>query len=432
MGKGGESSSSSSTASLRSGAAGGASVKGSSGGVAAVVSSEVLIDGVWYDTSSFKHPGGRVLSYYAGRDATQAYHEFHQRSAKAAKFLKTLPSREAQPSESESSKDGLVRDFDELRMQLEKEGFFKPNYAHTVYRLAELAVMCVAGVALWMQGYKAASVVMIGIMQGRCGWLMHEGGHYSLTGNIKVDRALQIFLYGTGCGMSASWWRNQHNKHHATPQKVGYDVDLNTLPLVAFCKDVLKSSHPTALKAWLKLQPWLFIPVTNQLVGFGWQFYLHPRHIIRTKNVAEMAAFAARFAIIGALTYALGAGNTAALYLATNTVSFNYIFLNFAVSHTHLPTLQKHENTDWVRYAAVHTMNVHSSWWCNWWMAYLNFQIEHHLFPSMPQYRHPIVSPRVRAMFEKHGVKYDSRGYLEAMHDCFSNLKSVGDLAFTG
>ena len=68
MGKGGESSSS--TASLRSGAAGGgASVKGSSG--VAVVSSEVLIDGVWYDTSSFKHPGGRVLSYYAGRDATQ-------------------------------------------------------------------------------------------------------------------------------------------------------------------------------------------------------------------------------------------------------------------------------------------------------------------------------------------------------------------------
>ena len=71
MGKGGESSKSSSS-SLRSGAAGagGASVKGSSG-VAAVVSSEVLIDGVWYDTSSFKHPGGRVLSYYAGRDATQ-------------------------------------------------------------------------------------------------------------------------------------------------------------------------------------------------------------------------------------------------------------------------------------------------------------------------------------------------------------------------
>jgi fatty acid desaturase len=50
----------------------------------------------------------------------------------------------------------------------------------------------------------------------------------------------QVVLYGTGCGMSAAFWRNQHNKHHATPQKVDHDVDLDTLPLVLFnvsCKE---------------------------------------------------------------------------------------------------------------------------------------------------------------------------------------------------
>jgi fatty acid desaturase len=50
---------------------------------------------------------------------------------------------------------------------------------------------------------------------------MHEGGHYSLTGKIAIDRTLQIVIYGVGCGMSGSWWRNQHNKHHAMPQRVG-------------------------------------------------------------------------------------------------------------------------------------------------------------------------------------------------------------------
>ena len=35
-------------------------------------------------------------------------------------------------------------------------------------------------------------------------------------------------IYGVGCGMSAAWWRNQHNKHHATPQKLKHDVDLDT------------------------------------------------------------------------------------------------------------------------------------------------------------------------------------------------------------
>jgi len=38
---------------------------------------------------------------------------------------------------------------------------------------------------------QAAGLVVLGMVSGRCGWLMHEGGHYSLTGHIKLDRALQ-------------------------------------------------------------------------------------------------------------------------------------------------------------------------------------------------------------------------------------------------
>lgn len=37
-----------------------------------------------------------------------------------------------------------------------------------------------------------AGLTMLGLAQGRCGWLMHEGGHLSLTGNIPVDIAIQV------------------------------------------------------------------------------------------------------------------------------------------------------------------------------------------------------------------------------------------------
>lgn len=68
----------------------------------------------------------------------------------------------------------------------------------------------------------------------------------------------------------------------------------------------------------------------------------------------------------------------------------------------------------------------------SWWMSYLNFQIEHHLFPSMPQFRHPIISNRVRALLEKHGLKYDQRTYFEAMAATFRNLHKVGMDVFLG
>lgn len=104
-------------------------------------------------------------------------------------------------------------------------------------------------------------ILLVGIGEGRCGWFMHEGGHYSLTGSyfqlysvfwnqllafenlvgkgvIAIDRTIQTIFYGVGCGMSAGWWRVQHNKHHSMPQKLGHDVDLDTLPLVAFTEKV--------------------------------------------------------------------------------------------------------------------------------------------------------------------------------------------------
>jgi fatty acid desaturase 2 (delta-6 desaturase) len=235
--------------------------------------------------------------------------------------------------------------------------------------------------------------------------------------------------------MSGSWWRSNHNKHHAMPQKLGHDVDLNTLPLVAFTEKVAKRVG-LPLRWWIRMQAVMFPMVTTLLVALGWQYYLHIRHIIRVKNVPEFAAIALRHVIwTTAVTAKFGLGQSAVLFLAYNWMASNYIFLNFAVSHTHLDVVPKEDTqVDWVRYAAIYTMNVSPGPFkiVSWWMSYLNFQIEHHLYPSMPQFRHPIISPRVKALLEKHGLKYDQRDYITSMAATFQNLHKVGADVFLG
>ena len=404
--------------------------------------SEVLIDGRWYDVAGWKHPGGSIIKLYAGKDldATQAFHNFHNRSLKAKKFLDSRPSREAtdaaKVNSSYAGQAELLDDFNKLTDELRSEGFFDPAPGHVAYRLTEIVLMHALGFyLLFNTSYTIPALVVLGLVSGRCGWLMHEGGHFSLTGKIPVDRALQIVLYGTGCGMSASWWRNQHNKHHSMPQKHGADPDLNTLPLVAFTEKVVKRiGFP--MKLWLRMQGVMFPVLTCQLVALGWQFYLHPRHILRTKNPAEALSLFVRLATWTAfITTRWGFAASAAMYLTYNWVASTYIFINFAVSHTHLPVVEKNdEKVDWVRYAANHTMNVSSGpfRFVDWWMSYLNFQIEHHLFPSMPQFRHPIVSKRVQALFKKHGLPYIEKGYFESLRVTFSNLDKVGADVFYG
>eukprot|EP00959_Pyramimonas_sp_CCMP1952_P041067 858509-Pyramimonas_sp.AAC.1 len=137
---------------------------------------EVLIEGKFYDVTGFKHPGGSIIKFLSGSgaDATATYREFHVRSKKADKFLKSLPSREATAQEiksaSELSKlnppsngtpaapltdlakvDALNKDFEAFRDQLIAEGFFKPNIPHVVKRVTEVVGMFIAASWLMLQ-----------------------------------------------------------------------------------------------------------------------------------------------------------------------------------------------------------------------------------------------------------------------------------------
>jgi len=389
-------------------------------------SKEMIIDGTIYDVSTFlkRHPGGSIIKFQLGTDATDAFNNFHVRSVKAQKMLRALPSR---PAEAGYKQDALSRDYEALRQELVAEGMFEPDLLHCAYRLAEVAAMYAAGAFLVWAGYWWTGAFVMGIAQGRCGWLQHEGGHYSLTGHIKIDRHIQMLVYGLGCGMSGCYWRNQHNKHHATPQKLGADPDLQTLPLIAFHKLIGKRVRSAFGRLWLKAQAPLFFagPICT-LVAYGWQFVQHPNHAVRVNNYLELFYMGVRYVLWHMAFGYLGLGGSVALYSAYVMIGSTYIFTNFAVSHTHKDVIAKDKHISWSLYSANHTTNCSNTWWCNWWMAYLNFQIEHHLFPSMPQYRHPKICHRVKALFEKHGVEYDVRPYAECLRVTYANMWAVG------
>lgn len=141
---------------------------------------EVLIDGVLYDISELRHPGGKVINFYSGNavDATQAFNNFHFRSKRAKKMLEVLPHRKADLKLIHASylpgQSDLLADFNTLQRNIEAEGLFDPHIPHVFYRLMEaIAVYCL-GYGLIFNGYPVVGAVIAGINCGRCGWIMHE------------------------------------------------------------------------------------------------------------------------------------------------------------------------------------------------------------------------------------------------------------------
>jgi cytochrome b involved in lipid metabolism len=129
---------------------------------------ELVIGDRAYDVTAFirRHPGGKIIAYQVGTDATDAYKQFHVRSTKADKVLKSLPSRALHKGYS-PRRAALVADFQTFTAQLEAEGMFKPSIRHVVYRLAEVVGMHLAGAALIYNGWVLAGIMMLGVVQGR-------------------------------------------------------------------------------------------------------------------------------------------------------------------------------------------------------------------------------------------------------------------------
>jgi fatty acid desaturase len=391
----------------------------------------IIIGDNEYDITNYNHPGGSVINYMTqGQDATQAFNEFHYRSKKAQTVLKSLPYVSIKSNEPEDKK--MLEDFAKFRDSLEKRGFFKPSYLHVSYRVIELLALYLLAAHLIRYNI-IASLLLFGLVGGRCGWVQHEGGHNSLTGNIKIDKRIQNFFMGFMMFGDGSVWNNMHNKHHATPQKIGHDIDLDTAPLVAFHDEAMNNKKQNALtKLWLKYQVYTFLPVTSGLLVMPfWAFYLHPRKVIRDKNVAQALLILAGHTVRVFLFMKVAPTNffRATLYhFIAIWITGIYLFGHFSLSHTFTPTVDKNENPNWVRYAIEHTVDISpKNKLVGWIMGYLNNQVIHHLFPSMPQYRGPEVSEELKLFCKKWDIKYTIMSYYEAWYHMLNNLNRVGN-----
>ncbi|XP_037048906.1 acyl-lipid (8-3)-desaturase-like isoform X2 [Bradysia coprophila] len=390
---------------------------------------EIIFDGYFYDVTEFikRHPGGSIILDYTkpGEDGTHAIQQFHHRSFdKVKKMMGSFKKRPVTDSDLHldpqvlKKNRALSEDFTKLYKDLVREGYFEPSHTYNAVRMVELLAMWYVGYLLLQWPYKVAKyagIFMIGFSQGRVGWVGHECGHYSFLGFPKFDRYFQMFLHGTIGGASATWWRRGHNRHHAMPQRLNHDIDLSTVPLLAYNKKVVKNNAEG--KGFLIMHQTYFFPLVSPLLGgIFWRFYKVPKFLIKNRLYTEILALIAHYVIY--------------LYLVGFWVGFfsswmaaSYIFLNFALSHTYLPVTT--QPMHWVEYALVHTADVEQTRWCDYWMGFLNYQIEHHLFPAMPQFRQPLIIDRVKTLAKKHNLPYICYSYAEAIRQTYLNLHKV-------
>jgi len=232
-------------------------------------------------------------------------------------------------------------------------------------------------------------------------------------------------------GVSSSWWSHRHFLHHAKPHIIQKDPDVNYPWLFLMGK--------YAAQIWAKrrrgFMPYQFQHLYWFLVGppiaipIYFHFEISLWVLLRRKyiDIAFVLTYALKMYL---LWIPLFGGSFFAL------VKF-YFFVRFLESHwfmyvtqmSHLPMPIQHDlKQDWVTHQVTSTCNVEPSFFNDWFTGHLDYQIEHHLFPTMPRHNFWKVAPSVAELCKKHGLKIHQKTLYRAFADIIGSLKCSGDV----
>lgn len=392
-----------------------------------------------YDVSRWaqRHPGGsRLISHHGAEDATDAFHAFHQNLRYVRKFLKPLLIGELAPEE--PSQDGaqntqMIEDFRALRQAAEDMKLFEVDHTFFAFLLGHILVMeLLAWFIIYLLGPGWVSSILaaliLALSQAQCWCLQHDIGHTSIFTKSRWNYVAQQFVMGQLKGFSAHWWNFRHFQHHAKPNIFHKDPDVGVAPVFLLgesCVEYGKKKIRYLPYNCQHLYFFLIGPPLLTLLNFELENLAHMLLRMQWMDLLWAASFYSRFFLSYAPFY--GATGTLFFFVAIRVLESHWFV--WITQMNHIPKeigYEKHR--DWASSQLITTCNVKPSLLVDWFSGHLSYQIEHHLFPTMPRHSYHRVAPLVKAFCTKHGLQYEVKPFLTAMADIIRSLKKSGDI----
>ncbi|ODT42073.1 MAG: delta fatty acid desaturase [Microbacterium sp. SCN 70-200] len=284
----------------------------------------------------------------------------------------------------------LTRAFTDVAQVVREMGLLRRTpwfYAIVGTALALGFAGCITGFILfghsWFQLLIAGA---LGILFTQVAFLGHEAAHRQILSSGPGNDRLARLLANGVVGMSYSWWTTKHTRHHANPNKVGKDPDIE-IDTISFLDEDAASAR--GLRRWItKRQGWLFFPLLT-LEGLN----LHAlafRHLASREKVKgrwiEISLLVLRFSIFVVPVFVFLPIGMAFAFAGVQLAVFGvYMGASFAPNHKGMAIIAPDAKLDFFSKQVRTSRNIRGGWWATWLMGGLNYQVEHHLFPNMPR-----------------------------------------------
>jgi fatty acid desaturase len=273
--------------------------------------------------------------------------------------------------------------------------------------------------------------VPLAVFSARTAFYGHDAGHAQI-GSRRANRVLGLVHGNLLLGLSSAWWNDKHARHHANPNHLDKDPDVGVGVLVW-------AEHQAERRRGLgrfltRHQARLFFPllllegvalkvssVRMVLSGAGWERRGRDRAAEAVLLAVHLAAYA------GWLASCLSPGRALAFAAVHHALFGLHLGCVFAPNHKGME-MPDPDGERWghLRRQVLTSRNVRGGAVTDWLMGGLNYQIEHHLFPSMPRPHLRLARSAVRRYCAETGVSYAETGLIDSYRQALRHMHRVG------
>ncbi|MGY2093497.1 fatty acid desaturase family protein [Nocardia gipuzkoensis] len=318
----------------------------------------------------------------------------------------------------------LLRQVRQAGLLDRRMGYYIRKSTTTVGALAAgWTAFFVVGNSWWQLG----TATFLAVIFAQLAFLGHDAGHRQIFNTRGANYLFGVIIGNLGVGVSIGWWTSNHNRHHAHPNTEGADPDISGV--LAHSGDRAKTGKGIR-RLVFRYQAWLFFPML--LLEAGSLHYSSVRAVLkwaiphRTWEGVLLMVHAAGY--LAAVFVVLSPAKALAFVVVQQSLFGFYMGCTFAPNHKGMAVLEEGDSTDFLRRQVLTSRNVRGSRLVDAALGGLNYQIEHHLFPSMPRPNLRRAQPLVAEFCAELELPYCQTSLFDSYIQALRHLHAVGQL----
>lgn len=386
----------------------------------------IAVKGLWYDVTDFisSHPGGDIIDKYIGYDVSSTFYGMHKNPEKILKYRIPI----ARVKDFYKKAKNVDLEYIALHNRYTELGLFEPSMLWVIKMfLINFTEFFVALYCVFNFPYNwFFNGLLIGYFFNLCAFVTHDSGHRIMFKTKFFDDLIAWFFGNVCFGVSGTWWREEHDLHHAVPNSFDengiYDKQANE---DIWCQNerILKFFKCFHHKYLIKFQHILFVPIILLFARHGIMVDCYKDERRPVELLGLILHISWLYYVLKLCTYPLLTYFIAGLYqslLGLQLVSNHY--------YNDWEPIEKVGELSFPERQIKVNVNVANSPYTDWFYGGLQFHNEHHCFPKMPRYNLRFISEDLKKLLESNNIEYKSESFLIIIYKIIMHFKKVSEI----